>query len=76
MVLVLIGAAQTAGDPALRRAVAISLLGLLDAPHLCGNPLAAGQVFTQIKEGACMTVDLETGKVLSEEERLASILKT
>jgi len=50
-------------------------IGLLDAPHLCGNPHAAGQVFTQIKKGACVAVDLQTGLELTEQERIAQIFK-
>ena len=49
-------------------------IGLLDAPHLCGNPHAAGKVFTQIKDGACVAVDLETGQIVSEEERISRIM--
>lgn len=43
--------------------------GLLDAPHLAGNPWALGKVKTRIVEGVLYTVD-EKGNVLSEEERL------
>lgn len=49
-------------------------IGLLDAPHLCGNPCAAGKVFTQIREGACVAVDLRSGKPLKETERIKRIL--
>jgi len=48
-------------------------IGLLDAPHLCGNPHAAGQVFTQIRNGACVAVDLRSGKTLTEKERISRI---
>ena len=51
-------------------------LGLLDAPHLCGNPHAAGKVFTQMRDGACVAVELETGKILKEEERISRILNS
>ncbi len=50
-------------------------LGLLDAPHLCGNPQAAGRVFTQIRNGACVAVDLHSGKTLKEKDRISQILK-
>jgi hypothetical protein len=50
-------------------------VGLLDAPHLRGNPHAAGQIFTQMKGGACVPVDLNTGETLSEKERITRILK-
>jgi len=49
-------------------------IGLLDAPHLCGNSYAAGKVFTQILDGACLAVDPESGKPLSEEERISRLL--
>ncbi len=49
--------------------------GLLDAPHLCGNRHAAGQIFTQIREGACVAVDLQSGKILTEKERISRILE-
>lgn len=48
--------------------------GFLDAPHLCGNPHAAGQVFTQMIDGACVAVDLESGKKLEEKDRISRIL--
>jgi hypothetical protein len=50
--------------------------GVLDAPHLCGNPHAAGQVFTQMKDGACIAVDLETGKILTEKDRISGVLNS
>lgn len=49
-------------------------MGLLDAPHLCGNPDAAGKVVTQMKDGACVTVDPSSGKILSEKERIMRLL--
>jgi hypothetical protein len=49
-------------------------VGLLDAPHLCGNPHAAGKVITQIIEGACVAVDPPSGKRLSEKERISRLL--
>ncbi|MFB0564505.1 MAG: cobalamin-dependent protein [Candidatus Aminicenantaceae bacterium] len=48
--------------------------GLLDAPHLSGNPHAAGRVFTQIINGACIAVDTRSGKPLSEKERISPLL--
>jgi hypothetical protein len=51
-------------------------VGLLDAPHLCGNPYAAGKVFTQIKDGACVAVDPQSGKTLSEKERISPLLSS
>jgi glutamate mutase epsilon subunit len=59
-------------DPdVLTRAVEI---GLLDAPHLQGNPHACGRVRTRIVDGANLPVD-EHGKVLSEAERVKRILE-
>ncbi len=59
-------------DPAtLARAVTS---GVLDAPHLRNNPFARGQVVTRIDDrGACVAVDPATGRVLSEEERMAGL---
>jgi hypothetical protein len=55
-------------DPAtLARAVK---LGILDAPHLQGHPLARGQVSTRVLGGACVAVDPANGCVLTERERL------
>ena len=48
--------------------------GVLDAPHLCNNPFARGQVVTKIDQrGACIAVDPATGQPLPEEERLAGL---
>jgi len=60
-------------DPvALARAVTV---GVLDAPHLHSNPFARGQIVTRIdRRGACVAVDPETGRALSEEERLERLL--
>jgi len=49
-------------------------IGLLDAPHLCGNPFAAGKVITQVKDGASVAVDPVSGKALSERERISRLL--
>lgn len=49
-------------------------IGLLDAPHLSGNPHATGKVFTQIKNGACIAINPESGKSLSEKERVSQII--
>jgi hypothetical protein len=48
--------------------------GVLDAPHLRNNPFARGQIVTRIDpHGACVAVDLATGRALSEEERFAGL---
>lgn len=57
--------------PTLARAVRV---GLLDAPHLMGNPVARGQVAVRFDDGACRPYDRETGKVLTELEREALLL--
>ncbi|MHB8926406.1 MAG: methionine synthase [Bacillota bacterium] len=57
-------------DPeTLTRAVA---LGYLDAPHLKGNPAAAGRVVTRMIDGACVAVDPD-GRPVPEERRLRSL---
>lgn len=48
-------------------------VGLLDAPHLAGNEYAAGKIITQVKNGACLTIDPDSGKTLSEKERISRI---
>ncbi len=47
--------------------------GLLDAPHLAGNPEACGRVLTAVVGGASLTLDPATGAPLSERARLASL---
>lgn len=60
-------------DPeTLARAVEV---GLLDAPHLRGNPAACGRVVTCVVDGACVAVDPATGRPLPEAERVARILR-
>ncbi len=49
-------------------------IGLLDAPHLMGNPDAAGKLATAPVDGAIRALDLETGEILTEEERIATLL--
>lgn len=48
--------------------------GILDAPHLKGQPCAVGSVNTIPFEGGCRAFDLSSRKVLSEKERLFSVL--
>ncbi len=45
-------------------------LGLLDAPHLKGNPIAKGQLVTRMLNGACVAVHPETLQPITETERL------
>ena len=51
-------------------------VGLLDAPHLVGNPFASGKVETRVVGGACVAVDPVSKKTISEKERVDSILAT
>jgi len=65
-----------AGDPlldveTLARAVES---GLLDAPHLRGNPYACGRVRTGAVGGAIVAVD-ENGRPIDEAERVGEILR-
>lgn len=48
-------------------------LGVLDAPHLRGNPYAAGMLETRPVNGAIEPVDGRTKRVLSERERLRAL---
>lgn len=49
-------------------------LGLLDAPHLAGRPGAAGQVATELLDGAWLAVDPRTGHPVRETERVGHLL--
>jgi hypothetical protein len=48
-------------------------LGVLDAPHLKGNPHAAGLLQTRPVNGAIEAVDPKSKRVLSERERLRAL---
>jgi hypothetical protein len=56
--------------PTLAKAVTA---GVLDAPQLMNNSFGRGMIRTQIVGGACEAVD-ETGRVLSEKERLSKLM--
>lgn len=59
--------------PTLARAVTS---GILDAPQLANNPCGRGMVATRIdRRGACVSIDPQTGRSLSESERIASLAK-
>ncbi len=58
-------------DPStLAKAVTV---GVLDAPQLMNNSFGRGMIRTRIVEGACEAVD-ESGRVLSERERLSKLV--
>jgi len=48
-------------------------LGVLDAPHLKGNPHAAGLLETRAVNGAIHAVDPKTKRVLAEADRLRAL---
>jgi hypothetical protein len=48
-------------------------VGVLDAPQLMNNSFGRGMIRTRIVEGACEAVD-ESGRVLSERERLSQLV--
>jgi len=48
--------------------------GLLDAPHLSGNPVARGKVVTKMINGACLAVDPITGQPINEHRRVKQLL--
>ncbi|SHM46942.1 B12 binding domain-containing protein [Caldanaerovirga acetigignens] len=50
-------------------------LGILDAPHLKGNPAACGKLVTRMVNGALYAYDPEENKILTEEERIDKIFK-
>ena len=48
--------------------------GVLDAPHLKGNPFARGEIASAIDtRGACVAIDPGTGRSIEEDERLARL---
>ena len=49
-------------------------IGLLDAPHLAGNPDAAGKLTTAPVDGAIRALDPESGEVLTEQESIDRLL--
>jgi hypothetical protein len=48
--------------------------GIIDAPHLAGNPAAAGRLKTRLVDGTVRPTDPGTGEAVSEEQRLGSVL--
>ncbi|MBC7082713.1 MAG: cobalamin B12-binding domain-containing protein [Firmicutes bacterium] len=48
--------------------------GLLDAPHLAGNPVARGKVVTRMVDGACRAWDPGSDTVLDERDRVRRLL--
>lgn len=51
-------------------------MGLLDAPHLRGNRAAKGQMVTCLVDGACVSVNPDTGSAIDESDRLALLAKS
>ncbi len=49
-------------------------IGLLDAPHLKGNPYACGRIKTRMINGGCEAIN-DNGIPISEEERIEGIIK-
>lgn len=49
--------------------------GILDAPHLKGQPCAVGKVETMPRNGGCKGIDPITRNVLPERDRLSSVLR-
>lgn len=67
----------TASDPlsdpeTLEKAVKI---GILDAPHLKGNPAACGKLVTRLVNGALYAYDVNKGRIIPEKERLEKIME-
>lgn len=47
--------------------------GIIDAPHLRGNPSAKGTLETRIIDGKCLAYSRKLGRAVSESERLAEL---
>ncbi|MFH1825656.1 MAG: cobalamin B12-binding domain-containing protein [Candidatus Firestonebacteria bacterium] len=65
------------GDPLTNpRIIAKAIkFGLLDAPHLKGNKVAKGEIATKIVNGKCVAINILTGKILNEAERIKKIIE-
>ncbi|WP_025640206.1 methionine synthase [Schnuerera ultunensis] len=50
-------------------------MGILDAPHLKGNPVCRGSLYTRIVSGAMYAYDNKEKRIISEKERLERILE-
>lgn len=48
--------------------------GIIDAPHLRGNPSAKGTLETRIIDGKCLAYSKKLGRPISESERLSELL--
>ncbi|WP_432666829.1 methionine synthase [Wukongibacter baidiensis] len=48
--------------------------GIIDAPHLRGNPSAKGTLETRIIDGKCLAYSKKLGRAISEDERLSELL--
>ena len=48
--------------------------GILDAPHLKGNPAACGRLITRMVNGTLYAYDPAEKRILTEKERIAQIL--
>jgi len=64
------------GDPLTNpRVLSLAIqIGLIDAPHLKGNPHAAGLLETRCVEGAIHAWDRDGQRVIREEERISGLL--
>lgn len=51
-------------------------LGILDAPHLKGNPACNGTLTTRVISGALYAYDNKNKRIISEEERINRILNS
>ncbi|MCR4429662.1 MAG: cobalamin B12-binding domain-containing protein [Tepidanaerobacteraceae bacterium] len=49
-------------------------IGILDAPHLKGNPAACGKLVTRLVDGALYAYDPEEKRILTEKERIEKIM--
>lgn len=55
--------------------IAMSIeLGILDAPHLRGNPAACGKLITRLVNGALYAYDRKEDRIITEKERIDRIL--
>ena len=48
--------------------------GIIDAPHLRGNPNAKGALETRIVDGKCIAYSKKLNRVVTEKERIEELL--
>jgi hypothetical protein len=66
---------NVSGDPLISSNVLAKAVktGIIDAPHLNGRKDACGAIYTGIRDGMCVSLCRENGRLLDEQERIKRI---